>query len=324
MQFKLKLPILASLMLMPVFALMVSPSHADKANFSVQKTFSADGNPHFIGVNSHTQRLYASDVTAGTVTLFDAVTGLKLVETATGAGAHTVVVDALNNLVYVTNRGANTLSILNGETLAKITDIAVGTAPHGLDLDYPRHQIYVSNTGSHNVTVIDMDTRKVIKTIASGEGPWGVTHHPEKPWIYTSNTNEGTISRIDLLTGQTLAKTTVGGRPWSIRFSAETKQVYATNETLGLVTVLKRDAIVAEVPVGQAPHGFTFVEDDFIAVAATGSNQVTIIDLENNKVVQKITVDAGPTSLTADAKGRHLYVACQAGGKVNVLVQPGD
>ncbi|MBI3545263.1 MAG: hypothetical protein HY081_01505, partial [Gammaproteobacteria bacterium] len=116
---------------------------AHAANYVVTQNFSADGSPHFPGVNGRTNRLYVSDTTAGTVTMFDAATGAKLAETATGAGAHTVMVDELNNLVYVTNRGANTLSVLDGKTNNKLADIAVGSLPHGLDLDLINKRAYV-------------------------------------------------------------------------------------------------------------------------------------------------------------------------------------
>lgn len=85
-------------------------------DYAVSQTIPAEGRPHFPAIHPETGRLYASDTPAGTVTMFDAVTGAKLAETPTAAGAHTVVVDVEHNRVYVTNRGADTLSVLDGET----------------------------------------------------------------------------------------------------------------------------------------------------------------------------------------------------------------
>ena len=306
-----------------LFTLLISPlplmfAH-EKSNFVVNKTYSADGHPHLIAVNEDTRHIYTTDVQAGTVTLFNADSGLRLATSNTGAGAHSVAVDQKRNIIYVSNRGADTLSVMDGETLEKINDIQVGKAPHGIDLNFKRKQIYVSNTGSHDVSVIDMQTHQLIKTIPAGMEPWGVTHHPEQPWIYTSNTGEGSISRIDINTGETLAKTTVGGRPWSIRINKRTNQVYATNESLAVLSVLKNDVLIAEIPVGLAPHGAAFVNEHLYAVAATGANQITLIDLDINKVAQTIMVDAGPTSLSYDSERKRIYVACQTAGTVNEL-----
>lgn len=289
-------------------------------DYALTKTFNADGKPHFPALNTQTNRLYVSDVTAGTVTMFNARTGKKLAETPTGAGAHTVMVDRKRNLVYVTNRGANTLSILDGKTNAKLADIPVGVAPHGLDLDTSGRRAYVSNTGSNDVTIVDTKNRTVIKTIPAGMGPWGVVWDKRNKLLYTSNTDEGTISRIDPKTGETLTKITVGGRPWNIKLSRKLNRIYASNEALGTLSVIQGDAVIAQIPVGAGPHGV--IVDDRTRqafVAATGANQVAIVDLTTNAVHQTVKVDQGPTALAHCNRDDAVYVANQAGGTISIL-----
>lgn len=299
-------------------AATASPVVADSGFYAEIQQFSADGSPHFPAANRKTNRLYVSDVGAGTVTMFNARTGEKLAETATGAGAHTVMVDTRKNLVYVTNRGANTLSVLDGKSNAKLADIPVGSLPHGLDLPNNCDCAFVSNTGSNDVTFVDTKTRTVRKTIAAGMEPWGVAVDSPRRQLFTANTSEGTVSRIDIRSGATLAKTITGGRPWNIKV-ASTGRAYATDEAGGVLHVMENDAVIAAVPVGPAPHGLILDEEEGIAfVAVTGADAVAIVDLETNTVTQHVTVGAGPTAISA-GKGGRVYVANQAGGTVSIL-----
>lgn len=302
--------------LLSIGAAIATPAMADVESYAEVQQFSADGSPHFPAANRKTNRLYVSDVGAGTVTMFNAKTGEKLAETPTGAGAHTVMVDVKRNLVYVTNRGANTLSILDGVTNTKLVDIPVGSLPHGLDLhsDFA----FVSNTGSNDVTLVDTKTRSVRKTIPAGMGPWGVAVDSPRRQFFTANTYEGSVSRIDIRSGATLAKIITGGRPWNIKV-ASTGRTYATDEAGGIMHVMENDAVIATVPVGPGPHGLVLDEEEGIAlVAVTGANSVAIVDLATNTVRQHVTVGKGPTAISL-GKGGRVYVANQAGGTISVL-----
>ena len=287
--------------------------------YTATGAFSAEGKPHFPGINTKTHRLYVTDGEAGALLVFDVNQGTKITKIATGAGAHTVMVDEENNLIYVTNKGANSLSVIDGESNQKVADIPVGKGPHGLALDLSHDRAYISNTLSHNVTVVDTSNRKVIKTIATGAGPWGVALDQVNDWLYTSNTNEGTVSRIDMETGKTLAKITVGGRPWNLKVSKETQAVYVTNEST--VSVLVDDKVVVTISeVGKGLHGIILDEERQLAfVAATASNQIAVIDTKENKVIQTLSVPAGPTAFAGDHQKNVFYVAHQEDNVITVL-----
>lgn len=288
--------------------------------YQVVNTFSADGNPHFPGINSKTQRLYVSDVPAGTITMFDALSATKLIETATGVQTHTVLVDDENNLVYAVNRGSDSLVILNGDTNAVIGEVDVGDGPHGIDMDTENHRVFTSNTYSNTVTVIDTKTQKVIKTIPVGIEPWGVAYEPETGWLYVANTGEGSIYRMDIKTGKILKRFDVGGRPWNVKVSSKTGNVYATNETLGILSVMDKSRIIAEVDIGKVGRGLVLHEDVGLAFAVTaGSNQVTSVSLRTNSVVQNIAVGTGPAAATLDESADTLYVTNQGGGTISVI-----
>lgn len=299
-------------------AAIALPAMADTESYADVQQFCADGSPHFPAANRKTNRLYVSDVGAGTVTMFNAKTGEKLAETVTGAGAHTVMVDVKKNLVYVTNRGANTLSVLDGVTNAKLADIPVGSLPHGLDLPNDCDCGFVSNTGSNDVTLVDTAARSVRKTIPAGMAPWGVAVDSPRRQLFTANTDEGSVSLIDIRSGATLAKIITGGRPWNIKV-ASTGRTYATDEAGGVLHVMENDAVIATVPVGPGPHGLVLDEEEGIAfVAVTGANSVAIVDLATNTVRQHVTVDTGPTAISI-GKGGRVYVANQGGGTISVL-----
>lgn len=289
--------------------------------YTASGAFTAEGKPHFPGLNTKTNRLYVSDAEAGAVSVFDVVEGTKIAIIATGAGAHTVMVDELDNFIYVTNKGANTLSIIDGESNNKIADIPVGKGPHGLALDFDHDRAYVSNTASNNISVVDTSSRKVVKTLAAGAGPWGVALDEENNWLYASNTNEGSVWRIDPVTGKTLAKITVGGRPWNLKVSKETQAVYVTNESTGTVSVIAGDKVALTIPdVGKGLHGIILDDERQLAfVAATASNQIAVIDTKENEVIQTLPVPAGPIAFASDPQKNIFYVAHQEANVITVV-----
>lgn len=289
--------------------------------YTATGAFTAEGKPHFPGLNTKTNRLYVSDPEAGAVTVFDVTEGTKITKIETGAGAHTVMVDEIDNLIYVTNKGANTLSIIDGESNNKIADVPVGKGPHGLALDFDHDRAYVSNTASNNVSVVDTAHRKVVKTIATGAGPWGVALDEENNWLYTSNTDEGSVWRINPVTGKTLAKIAVPGRPWNLKVSKETQAVYVTNESTGTVSVIADDKVALTIPdVGKGLHGIILDDERQLAfVAATASNQIAVIDTKENKVIQTLSVPAGPTAFAGNSQKNIFYVAHQEANVITVV-----
>lgn len=312
--------IAVSAMVLPLLMMSTPVAAQVPSRYVISNEFSADGSPHFPAINPVNNRLYVSDVAAGTVSMFDVETGAKLAETVTGIQAHTVMVDSNLNLVYVANRGSNTLSVLDGSDNQKLADIAVGVGPHGVELDLPNHRAFVSNTGSNDITIVDLNSRTAIGTLPAGTEPWGVAYDGEHNWLYTSNTGDGTVSRIDLATGAIAATIAVGGRPWNVRVADHCKRIYVTNETLGVVSVIRRDKLVSMIPVGAGAHGLVIDEHGGVGyAAATGANQVTVFSLRTNEALENLATGKAPAALSRDPIRHRVYAANQGGGTISVI-----
>jgi YVTN family beta-propeller protein len=127
--------------------------------------------------------------------------------------------------------------------------------------------MYVANFFSKTLSIINTATHTVTATVPVGEGPFGVAVHPAGTSVYVTNTQ--------------------GFAP------------YVKGKGNGSVSVINTvtNAVVATVPVGNAPHGVAVhPAGTFVYVANFGSNSVSVIDTTTYTVTATIKVGDGPVA----------------------------
>lgn len=130
----------------------------DTTTQKVISTWSSDGGPQQIAVDSLVQQVYVSNNTDQTVTILSSADG-SLKETFTATGA--IAVNHVNDMVYVAN-GTNVL-VINGKT-NQIAATIPSSNPVGFAIDETAGRVYVSEAGSGSITVIDSSSNKVLAT----------------------------------------------------------------------------------------------------------------------------------------------------------------
>jgi YVTN family beta-propeller protein len=109
--------------------------------------FSPDGAQVFIAAANLTAG------TAGTLEVFDAVTGSVVDSEPVGELPTAIAVAPDGNFVYVTNKASGTVSVYDTQTLAPAFTVTVGASPTGIAIGPDGMHIYVVNRGSNNVSV---------------------------------------------------------------------------------------------------------------------------------------------------------------------------
>ena len=175
--------------------------------------------------------------------------------------------------VYIVNSNDETLS--HYDTVTEILE------NHILQLGQYANQIviqnsiaYVVNSGVHNIQIIDLETETTLDHIQcpNGSNPYWMVIHPYGNKGYVSGLFTNTVYVVDLI----------------------------------------EKSIVNSLSVGSAPEGMVVCDDKlFVMNSSYGSpaGSVTVIDVNNDSVLDQIPVGNNPQFGAVDAMGR-LHVVC--------------
>jgi YVTN family beta-propeller protein len=201
--------------------------------------------------------------------------------------------------------------------------ITVGTTPYDVAINPSGTFAYVSNYGSDTVSKIDLATNTVAATIIVGDGPWGLAINPLGTFAYVSNDQNGTVSKIDLATNTVVTTITVEQWPWYVGINPAGTFAYVTNRSNNIVS--KIDLATNAVTSFTIPNpscvlnqgfpcdsnfGVAFNSDaTFAYVSRPDKGTVAKINLNDNSVVNTITVGSSPRGLAINPSGTFAYVS---------------
>jgi YVTN family beta-propeller protein len=211
--------------------------------------------------------------------------------------------------------------------------ITVGTTPYNVAINPSGTFAYVSNYGSDTVSKIDLATNTVAATIIVGDGPWGLAINPLGTFAYVSNDLNGTVSKIDLATNTVVTTITVEQWPWYVGINPAGTFAYVTNRSNNIVS--KIDLATNAVTSFTIPNpscvlnqgfpcdsnfGVAFNSDaTFAYVSRPDKGTVAKINLNDNSVVNTITVGSSPRGLAINPSGTFAYVSNYASNNVSKI-----
>lgn len=166
-----------------------------------------------------------------------------------------------------------------------IATIPVGTNPTGIAITPDNQYVYVANSDD-TVSVISVATNQVITTIPGFDTPYSITINPAGTLAYVTNSGSGaganTISIVPTI----------------------------TNTIIGTIAGLKGPDGMVITPDGKfgyvANYGFPFPFDP--------GNTVTVLDMNNNAILDQIVVDDFVSSVAISPDGTHVYATCYVDG----------
>jgi len=211
--------------------------------------------------------------------------------------------------IYVTQSLANSVALIDGNTNTVFGRVALTNPPGVTGTPLPRGIAYTNNVAN------------------AVPGPVG-------PTLYTANEGNGTVSVIDV-NSSTLRTTinlnvnitnipalTTTPQPRGVAvltFGDPVTRVYVTDQANNVVHVIDggTNSVVTRIalPTGARPDGIsaclncTGAAIATIAVANTGTNNVSIIGGFNNQVVNTIPVGTAPAGITLRRNTFYGYVA---------------
>lgn len=141
---------------------------------------------------------------------------------------------------------------------------------------------YLSNRADNTITVFDRRSARIGMMIETGRGPAGLALDQARLLLYVALTGEDAVGVIDVKENDFIER---------IRLTA-----------------------------GDEPHFMVITPDGRTAVTAnTGSNTVSIIDLQSRFEVARVPVGIGPEYVLMDRAGRLVYVFNRLSNSISVI-----
>lgn len=263
----------------------------DAQTLDVKKTLDTSGSvPFGLGINTKTQKLYATDNMGANVAVFDVTSGKRVAVVKNGDSKVTlrqVAVDEGSNTIYVGGMGGyakgketppkSEIWVIDGATNKLKTVISDPLkSVTGLALDAAGGVLYASDLQTNDIAVIDLKTHKILRTFTSGGGKVPRFGQPETDKLESDTINlalngdgtrlfainqaSGTVTVLDPADGKVLHTIKTGHGALSARYNTKTDQLYVANRGDGSVTVIdgKTYFVIAHLPSGSHPQTVAF------------------------------------------------------------------
>jgi YVTN family beta-propeller protein len=177
------------------------------------------------------------------------------------AGTHMVLALPDESKIFTANIAGNSMSIFEraGVGAWRETVVPVGQGPEGFDLSPDGKQLWAANSRDGNVSVIDVASKKVINTFG----------------IQTKRSNR-------------------------LKFTPDGRLVLVSDLDAGELIVLERETRkdLKRIKVGRGLAGILITPDSAKAYcAATGDNNVAVINLKTLEVVDRLQTGVGPDGM---------------------------
>ncbi|HEX8484928.1 hypothetical protein [Sphingomonas sp.] len=223
----------------------------DLATRRVVRTLRGISDPEQIAISPDGERLYVASEDSGVLVILGR-DGNRIGQLAVGGEPEGVAVSPDGATVLATSEEDSSLAIIRGAPPAVAARVKVGTRP--------RSAAFLNNTHA----------------VAPGE-------------------NDASLSVVDLHTGRLTRRIELprADRPMGIAVIGGTRLVMTTGRGGRLVRIDtgRADAVTGAVAVGVRPWGVALAPDRSVAFTANGSsNDVTLVDIANMKVVGKVKV----------------------------------
>jgi len=274
--------------------------------------------PQAVEVNPKTNKVYAVNRGAGTITVIDGSRGVVTpVRVGTAPGA--IAVNPVTNKIYVGNEGSGTVSVIDGATDRVTATVNVGDLPYVVAANPVSNKVYVSKTFSNSMTVIDGTTNAT--SIKEGIEADAMAVMPGNGRMFLVNYESNVLTAIDG-TNENTSAIAVVPHSWGIGVNPATNKIYLGTTGGSSVAVIHGAAAdaVSWVHTGKIPCAFAADPRlNRVYVANYASNDLTVLDGTSNSVMATIKAGEHPRAIAVNPSTHTVFVANAHGNSVTVI-----
>lgn len=255
--------------------------------------------------DAHATDGHSMNMSTGSAFFFDTKTNELIKEVKVGNHPAHIAFTSDGKYAIVTNNEDNNASVIDLGTYTVTTAVETGKGPHGFRISADDKFAYIANMGEDTISVINLESFTEEKKIKVGPTPvtTGVTSDG-KTLLVTLN-SENSLALVDLATDE-VTKVEVGVGPAQVYIQADNKYAFVANQgtaenpsTSVTKVDLESKTIDATIETGKGSHGVVVSPDNkLVYVTNMFENTVSVIDNEQNKVIQTVEVGEIPNGIS--------------------------
>lgn len=275
---------------------------------------------------------------------------LRRMDASVAPGLYQLAYSAKHNALYATSSvgrppkeqsslieiDPQTLKVRREVPVAKLPGDAGAAGVYGIGLDETRGNLWVTNTRQDAVAVYDLKDLSLKKQFDKGSANHSrdVVIDEKRGRVYVSQVRDATVSVFDANTFEPLAAISfppANGQvfsPASLSLDADSGTLYVVSLTSPEIAVVDGPSgkVVRRMPVPGAVSAIGLDVDPVAKrayVAAQGSDNLVVLDLNDGKVLHDVTVGAGALNVVYDPARKLAYVASRGAGTITVVDEAG-
>ena len=199
----------------------------DVGTGAIERVFETGRNgSHMLALSPDRRRLFSSNMSgAGSVSVFDFLTGDKITDIDTGKECEGIGVSPDGRWVWAGNRAEDTVSIIDAATLELVKTLESPGFPYRVEFTPNGRYALVPHARSGTLMVGDVAGQRVIRHIPLGltqvEQPStaGVFPHPDNVHAFVTVRNDNAVLLLNIETGETLTRVEVQSSPDGVAWS---------------------------------------------------------------------------------------------------------
>jgi YVTN family beta-propeller protein len=292
---------------------------------------SGAGNPTALAFDSGTDQIFVPDSTWGghssmPVEVINDSNNSVVATVYVGDEPVSLAYDPTNSLVYVVNELSNNLTAISDATDTVVGNFSGFDEPEGATYLPAQQEIDVADTGNDSVSSFWPGDNQIEYNTTVGDSPIGIAYVPLYGTAYpvVMNWASANVSVLDDGTNYVDYNIRLAQSPLGSVYDSFDHEVWTTNNLyVGTVNVIN-DSIdrfpSAPIWVGHYPVGLAYDPAyDYLFVANSGSNTVSVISGFNNTMFKTIPVGNTPEGITYDPGDYEIWVANSGSDNVSVI-----
>lgn len=292
----------------PIFVLNsldANVSIVDPATYTELRRVPTGKEPHHLYLTPDKKSLMVANATGDSITLMDPKTG-EVQRTLTGIVDPYQLQFSPDMKWFVT--AANRLDHIDiyawkpvdkGFDLKLVKRIPAGKTPSHIMIDAKSTTAYVTLQDSDQLIAIDLATQTPKWTVSVGKTPADVFLTPDQKTLLVALTGDSYVEAYDVSKGPakliSRIKTAAGAH--AFRAQGDQRHLFVSNRTANSISRidLQTLAVVDTFPVPGGPDCMDVLADGkTLLVTSRWARKLTVVDLEQKKVVKQVTVGKSP------------------------------
>lgn len=298
-----------------------------------------------IAISSDEVWLAAVNPDSGSVSLLS-LPGLELQkEIKTGLDPRTLTFSADSELLYISNFGGNSITVIDIQKGTKVSEYPVGPMPYAAIAQ--KGILYVAEHALGKVSAYDANSGNLRSQLDVDDFPAGLALDPDAGKLYVTHLFSGRVSLINLSDFALEAVISTGNNTNLTQFilldleanKAYLPQTRSNTTNMALVfdatvfplvnvmdltsqKILREERVSLDVGFRSVNMPFAVAlaeEQQVLIVANAGSNDVSVIDLQDDKQLARLEVGANPHGIVFDAQANRAYVNNVLDGTISVI-----